>query len=125
MYIKILHTDSSSWWLKHFTDLRYGIKSSAMIVQSVGLDSKNGVTDIEILYDETNNGKHIEKPGKYRICPDLININKSKLSGSWDPLNFVIGKDIFGNEKCIVFNTLGFILNDQGKTLEKFPETWE
>ena len=62
----------------------------------------------------------MSNPGS-RFCPDVAVIDKDVLHHTWNHTNFVIGRTADFDEKCIVFNTLGFILNDQGKTIEKIP----
>jgi len=65
-------------------------------------------------------GDNMSNPGS-RFCPDVAVIDKDVLHHTWNHTNFVIGRTADFDEKCIVFNTLGFILNDQGKTIEKIP----
>ena len=126
MIAKIQDVDYNSWWLyDNLEKVHYSALSHHIIAVSDGfaidyISSGSNERDAQEILDAVSEN-NIETYGQYRICPEVSIIDFNNIKKGWNHLNFILSRDRDDNEKLIVFNTMGFILNNQGKTIERIP----
>ena len=130
MIIKILHSDRNSWWLyDNVEKARFGIRSSEFVLVSGKVaDSSEGdaTYDYRVIYVGDMSESEIVKidyqwarDNKPDLCPDtrILDFESIKQEGVTF-INWILARK-GDEEKFIIFNTQGFILNDNGKTIER------
>lgn len=129
MILKILHNDRNSWWFyDNLEKIRCGSGGDFVLVYGVESDSSHGNTiyDYRVVHvgdmtkDEVNKMTYQwAKTNKTDVCADIAILNFEEFNEGVNYINWVLARKRDDEEKLIVFNTLGFLLNDEGKTIEK------
>lgn len=130
MILKILHSDGNSWWLyDNLEKVRFCRRGGDFVLISGKIDDSS---DGDALYnfgvfhaseidknDITQTSYRWARDNLSEFVPDVTILDFDELNQ--EGVNFVswVLARNGDEEKFIVFNTLGFLLNDDGKTIEK------
>ncbi len=101
MIIKVKDVRKKSWWV-------FGEIQKIRYETGIPLRDAPADPDISILIDRPD------------ADPEIHYTPESKpIVGSEYPVAILIFRDINDNEKCLMFDTVAYICNEQGQTIEK------
>lgn len=134
MIVKIRDIDCKSWWMyDKLTRVHYGSgnlrsdenKIYLKITGESGTENGSQIDNFDVYL----NSLYKQPPGKLDevIDPFLVLIDKKEVKEKINrniqtyPLNWISFLNYNNDEVLLVFNTKAYILNDDGKTIEKIP----
>lgn len=134
MIVKILDSKKHSWWMyDNLEKVRFGsgMTTDYIIVAKITGECGEGYRysidyDFRVVYHDGWPEDDVLKmdydwavDNIAGIQPNLIVIDDSEIKNGVNNTNWVMARKPNGDESLFVFNTLGFILNNDGKTIEK------